>query len=111
MADLQKISPANSTQATIDKATLIVHDLFAKLVRCVMLLIHNERTKLTASWLNTIATALMAAGAFAPAAAWLYGLSSLPIGALYLSALAVACIAGGAALHISGLALLGRLRE
>ncbi|MCX7298704.1 MAG: hypothetical protein NTU64_17980 [Hyphomicrobiales bacterium] len=53
----------------------------------------------------------MAAGAFAPAAAWLYGLSSLPIGAIDLSMLAFACIAGGAGIHVSALALLGRLRE
>ncbi len=76
-----------------------------------MFLVHNERTKLTSNWLNTIATALMAAGAFAPAAAWLYGLSSLPIGAIDLSMLAFACIAGGAGIHVSALALLGRLRE
>ena len=49
-------------------------------VSAPMFLVHNERTKLTASWLNTLATALIAAGAFAPAAAWLYGLSALPIG-------------------------------
>jgi len=72
---------------------------------------HAPGTKLTASWLNAIATALMAAGAFAPAAAWLYGLSSLPVGAFYVSMLAIACAAVGASLHISALAMLGRLRE
>lgn len=76
-----------------------------------MNLVHNERAKLTASWLNTLATALMAAGAFAPAAAWLYGLSALPIGARYLSALACACLVAGIGLHLIGLWLLGRLRE
>jgi hypothetical protein len=76
-----------------------------------MFLVHNERIKLTASWLNTLATALMAAGAFAPAAAWLYGLSALPIGPDYLSALACACLIGGIGLHLVGLSLLGRLRE
>ncbi len=76
-----------------------------------MFLVHNERTKLTASWLNTLATALMAAGAFAPVAAWLYGLSALPLGAGYLSALACACLIAGLGLHLIGLSLLGRLRE
>ena len=76
-----------------------------------MFLVHNERTKLTASWLNALATALIAAGAFAPAAAWLYGLSALPLGAFYLSALAFACVGSGVGLHVSALAMLGRLRE
>ncbi len=76
-----------------------------------MFLIHNERTKLTAAWLNALATALIAAGAFAPAVARVYGLSALPIGAFYLSALAFACVAAGIGLHVSALAMLGRLRE
>jgi hypothetical protein len=76
-----------------------------------MFLIHNERIKLTAAWLNTLATALIAAGAFAPAAAWLYGLSALPIGPAFLAALACACLVSGVGLHLFGLAMLGRLRE
>lgn len=76
-----------------------------------MFLIHNERTKLTASWLNTLATALIAAGAFAPAAAWLSGLSALPIEKVSLSALAFACVAGGIGLHLIALVMLRRLRE
>ena len=76
-----------------------------------MFLVHNERAKLTATWLNALATALVAAGCFAPAAAWLYGLSALPVGPAYLSAIAFACVAAGLGLHLSGLAMLGRLRE
>ena len=76
-----------------------------------MFLVHNERTKLTSSWLNALATALIAAGAFAPVAARLYGLSALPLGTFYLSALAVACVVAGASLHVVALAALGRLRE
>ena len=76
-----------------------------------MFLVHNERTKLTASWLNTLATALIAAGGFAPAAAWLYGLSTLPIGAFDVSLVALACAAGGFSLHGVALATLRRLRE
>lgn len=76
-----------------------------------MFLAHNERTKLTASWLNAVSTALIAAGGFAPAAAWIYGLSSLPVNAINVAVIAVACVIAGASLHVSGLALLGRLRE
>jgi hypothetical protein len=76
-----------------------------------MLLVHNERTKLTAAWLNAVATALMAAGAFAPGAAWLYGLSLLPVGDVKLLAVALACIASGTGIHVAAVALLGRLRE
>lgn len=76
-----------------------------------MFLVDNERTKLTAAWLNGLATALVAAGCFAPAAAWLYGLSALPVGPAYLSALALGCVAAGLGLHLSGIALPGKLRE
>ena len=59
-----------------------------------MSLIHNERTKLTATWLNTLATALVAAGTFAPLAALLYGIAALPVGSFYVSALGIFCFAG-----------------
>ena len=51
----------------------------------------------------------MAAGAFAPAAAFLYGISTLPIGVGLLSAIVLACGALGIALHLLGSAILGRL--
>jgi hypothetical protein len=76
-----------------------------------MFLVHNERTKLSASWLNALATAVVAAGLFAPAAALLYGLSDLKIGALFMVGVALACLALGAVLHLGGRMLLGRLRE
>jgi len=76
-----------------------------------MFLIHNERTKLTAAWLNTLATALIAAGAFAPMAAWLYGLSTTPGGVNYFAALALTCVLAGAGLHVLALAVLRRLRQ
>jgi hypothetical protein len=38
--------------------------------------VRNERRKLTASWLNAVATALMAAGVFAPVASQIYGFGS-----------------------------------
>ena len=76
-----------------------------------MFLVHNERTKLTATWLNALATALVAAGFFAPAAALIYGLSQLAIGRGTMVALALGCLCLGAGIHIIGRAVLGRLRE
>jgi hypothetical protein len=76
-----------------------------------MFLVYNERTKLTASWLNAMAAPLIAAGAFAAPVAWLYRLSALRIGPGVLSALAFACLAAGIGLQIVGLTILGRLRE
>jgi hypothetical protein len=76
-----------------------------------MHLVHNERTKLTAGWLNTLATAVVAAGFFAPVAAVMYGLSQLAIGTGYMLAVAAGCLGLGAALHMIGRAVLGRLIE
>jgi Na+/H+-dicarboxylate symporter len=66
---------------------------------------------LTATWFNTLATALVAAGAFAPAAAFMYGFSALPIGTIYMFVLPLVCFALGFAIHYVARALLGRLRE
>ena len=76
-----------------------------------MFLVENERTKLTASWLNALATALVAAGAFAPAAALIYGLSRPVLSPFYISLITVVCVVGGYALHLIGRAFLGRLQE
>jgi hypothetical protein len=77
----------------------------------VVFLVHNERTKLTASWLNTLATALIAAGVFAPGIAVLYGISSLSIGNGLVVAVLIGCIVLGAAIHLAAWLLLGSLRE
>jgi hypothetical protein len=74
-------------------------------------LVHNERTKLTATWLNSQATALVAAGTFAPAAALVYGLSRPGLGAIYIGALMSACFVIGFVLHMAARATLGSLRE
>jgi hypothetical protein len=76
-----------------------------------MFLIYNERTKLTASWLNTLATALIAAGAFAPIVALVYGLSPMSADGSRLLLVTLGCISGGVFLHWLGRGLLGRLRE
>jgi hypothetical protein len=76
-----------------------------------MFLVHNERTKLTANWLNTLATALVAAGVFAPGAAVLYGLSSLTFGGGFILAVLLGCMALGVAIHLIALRLIGRMHE
>jgi hypothetical protein len=75
-----------------------------------MHLVHNERTKLTANWCNTLATALIAAGTFAPVAAGFYGVSASH-GSNYIFVFALGCFALGLGLHVAGRTLLGRLRE
>jgi hypothetical protein len=76
-----------------------------------MHLVHNERTKLTATWFNTLATALIAAGAFAPAAAAFLGVAVLPIDTRRVSILALTCVVVAAVIHIGARLILGRLRE
>ncbi len=76
-----------------------------------MSLIFNERRKHQASWCNSLATALMTAGAFAPGAALLYGLSPLPISVGALIGIALACATVSVGLHVAGSSFLGRLRE
>lgn len=76
-----------------------------------MNLVHNERTKLTATLFNAFAAALIATGLIAPVAAVAYGISELRIGAAYTAALLLVCGSGGAVLHWIGRAVLGSLRE
>ncbi len=76
-----------------------------------MFLIHNERTKLTAAWLNALATALVTAGVFAPGAALLYGFSHFAIEPAGIVGLAVGCLCVGAGIHLLGRTVLGRLQE
>jgi len=47
-------------------------------------LVRNERLKLTAPWLNTLAGASMTAGVIAPIAAALFGVAAAPIQMLTL---------------------------
>ncbi len=72
-------------------------------------LVKNERTRLTANWLNALSTALIAAGFFAPGAALLYGLAQFATGFPYMLALALGCVALGAAIHVIARGVLGRL--
>lgn len=76
-----------------------------------MFLASNERTKLTAGLFNTLAASLVAAGVFAPAIAFFYGISRPEPGVIQISLVTLACIGGGAFLHLFGRRMLGRLRE
>jgi hypothetical protein len=76
-----------------------------------MSLIENERTKLTAALFNALAVAVVAAGLFAPAAAVVYGISSLKLGAVYFVTVILVCVGAGAFLHWVGLSILRRLQE
>jgi hypothetical protein len=70
-------------------------------------LIHNERLKLSATWLNGLATAAVAVGSIAPSIAAVTGATS-PIVAV---GLAVFWLLVGTGLHFAARALLGRLRD
>jgi hypothetical protein len=74
-------------------------------------LVHNERTKLTATWFNTLASAFVAAGLFAPLAAAIYGLAELRIGTGFVLGVILVCVTGGLFLHLIGRRFLGSLRE
>jgi hypothetical protein len=58
-----------------------------------------------------MATALVAAGTFAPVAALYYGFTNSAADGSSLAAAAGICLAGGMALHLVGRILLRRLRE
>ena len=68
-----------------------------------MSLIHNERTKLTATSLNGVAVAIIAVGALAPILAG--NLRSIAV----LAAQAAICLGAGLVLHVVARRLLGRL--
>ena len=72
-----------------------------------MHLVHNERTKLTATWCSALATAIVTAGTLAPLVAIIYGLSTPGIGGVYLVVLAVACFVLGVTIHLYARMLLG----
>jgi hypothetical protein len=76
-----------------------------------MSIVHNERIKLTANWINGLATAIVTAGALAPLAAVIYGLSSMALPGAYLSLLVAVCFSMGLIIHFGARAILGRLSE
>jgi hypothetical protein len=75
-----------------------------------MFLVHNERTRLTASWFNALAAGVIAAGFFGPMAALVYQIVPLTVGTAYVITIAFGCLVFGGVLHLVGLAFLRRLR-
>ena len=73
--------------------------------------VRNERRKLTASWLNAIATALVAAGVFAPVASQIYGFGSNRVDQTLVLISSAVCLAVSLILHLSGRQVLGGLEE
>jgi hypothetical protein len=73
--------------------------------------VRNERRKLTASWLNTIATALMAAGVFAPAASQIYGFGPNRVDQTLVLISSTVCLSVSLILHFGGRQVLGGLEE
>jgi hypothetical protein len=73
--------------------------------------VRNERRKLTAAWFNTIATALMAAGVFAPAASQIYGFGPSRVDQTLVLVSSTVCLAVSLILHFSGRQVLGGLEE
>ena len=72
-----------------------------------MSLIHNEQTKLTATYLNGVAIALFAVGAIAPVVSVLNGAAGSGIG---VALMALICITVSAVLHFLARIFLRRLR-
>jgi len=77
-----------------------------------MNLVHNERIKYLATWLNTIASAAVILGVVTPLAAGFYGASgSYAPSPLTLILGALIWLFSGLALHLAVRRILGRLRE
>jgi hypothetical protein len=64
--------------------------------------VRNERRKLTASWLNAIATALVAAGGFAPVASQIYGFGSNRVDQTLVLISSAVCVAVSLGIHLAG---------
>lgn len=76
-----------------------------------MSLVHNERTKLTATWLNALASGMVVTGVIAPAVAVFYGvLGPGESGAAIIGISGLVWLFTGTALHFIALATLRRLR-
>lgn len=75
-----------------------------------MSLIHNERRKLTATALNGLAIATMAAGFIAPLIAVSYGVPNAPDGSYFIVTGSIWFFTG-IGLHLIARAILGGLKE
>ncbi|QUS40325.1 hypothetical protein RPMA_16880 [Tardiphaga alba] len=73
--------------------------------------VQNERVKLLAGFMNTIAAAFLSAGCIGPALAFFYGLTPAGINGGILIIGSLACMLLSAALHFVGHLALGGIRE
>ena len=71
-------------------------------------MIHNERTKLTANWLNAMASGVIITGVVAPSIAVLFQLSmGIGVSPLLLVAASGVWLSSGVALHFAGRKVVG----
>ena len=75
-----------------------------------MSLVGNERVKLTATWLNTLASATATVGVLAPLASIVYGLGLSPISPVVFVASGTIWFLAALALHLGARRILGRLK-
>jgi hypothetical protein len=75
-----------------------------------MSLIDNERVKLTATWLNTLASATATVGVLAPVASIVYGVAPSPPSATLLLVALPVWLLGALALHLGARYVLAGLR-
>jgi hypothetical protein len=77
-----------------------------------MSLVQNERTKLTANWLNALAAGIVITGVVAPLVASIYGVAGpSQAGYVVIAVLSLIWFAVGTALHFVARRMLARLRE
>jgi hypothetical protein len=62
----------------------------------------NEHLKLVANWLNTVATAIIAAGAFVPAAQFIFGVLPADTNPIAVYGMGLICIGSGVLIHLAG---------
>jgi hypothetical protein len=77
-----------------------------------MSVVHNERTKLTATWLNALAAATVVTGVIAPLVAVVFGVStSGKVSPITFVLATLVWLLLGVILHMLARRILGRLRE
>jgi hypothetical protein len=76
-----------------------------------MTVVHNERTKLTATGINNIAVACIVAGSLSPIVAFAYGLNVPHQEVWKFALIEVAWISVGLTLHMIARAVRGRIKS
>ena len=71
---------------------------------------HNEHLKLVANWANTVATAIITAGTFIPAAQYIFNILPANTETGLVFGTGLICIGCGLAIHLFGHLFLGGLR-